>query len=164
MFREGLNYEIQDEIATTSNHRTWRALLIWPFESRAASSCVSDAWLPARPGGWRKPSLSRAIHHLSHPWRTLSPCSWGAFDVSPRETTKAGSGSLPLLREAGSLCSILSFKSQGPLVNRGVLVGVSPLIFPQSRTQLSATITYQDSAYSCKSSYWFRRWSQLSGL
>ncbi len=29
-------------------------------------------------------------------------------------------------------------------------MGVSPLIFPQSRTQLSATITYQDSVYSCK--------------
>ncbi len=137
-------------LPSTSYPRTWRDLSIWPLVSKAASACVSDAWLPACLGGWRKPSLSRPTHHLNRACLILSPYSWGDFDCLPERATKAGSGPLPLLWEAGPLCSIVSFKSQGPLVNRGVLVGVSPLISPQSRTQFSATITYQDSIHSCK--------------
>ncbi len=131
-------------LPSTSYPRTWRDLSIWPLMSKSASPCVSDAWLPARLGGWRKPTTS-----IVPAWswaRTVGATSI----VCPKETTKAGSGPLPLLWEAGPLCSIVSFKSQGPLVNRGVLVGVSPLISPQSRTQFSATITYQDSIHSCK--------------
>ncbi len=137
-------------LSSTSYPRTWRNLSIWPLVSKSASACVSDAWLPLVLGAGGNPAFQ------GPPTTSIVPAwSWartvGATSiVCPKETTKAGSGPLPLLWEAGPLCSIVSFKSQGPLVNRGVLVGVSPLISPQSRTQFSATITYQDSIHSCK--------------
>ncbi len=147
MFREGLNFEIQDEIATPGPGGIYQ-FGHWSGRPHPLASVMLGSLLVLGAGG--NPAFQ------GPPTTSINPAwSWAhavgvTSIVCRRETTKSGAGPLPLLWEAGPLCSIVSFKSQNPLVNQGVLVGVSPLISPQSRTQLSAKITYQDSVHSCK--------------
>ncbi len=74
MFREGLNFEIQDKNATHELPLNLEGFinLATRVEGRR---CVSDSWIPALPGGWRRSSLSRANHHLNRLCLILSPCS-----------------------------------------------------------------------------------------
>ncbi len=87
-FGRGLTSRSRMRLPPTSYPWTWRALSIWPLVSKAVSTCVSDAWPPARPGGWRRSSLSRPTHHLNHLCLSLSPCSWGDFDCLPKRDNK----------------------------------------------------------------------------
>ncbi len=64
MFREGLNFEIQDEIATPGPGGIYQFGLSCRKPPPLASATLGS---PARPGGWRRPSLSRATHHLNQP-------------------------------------------------------------------------------------------------
>ncbi|KAI2661152.1 Transposon Tf2-6 polyprotein [Labeo rohita] len=98
MFREGLNFDIQDE-----SRLRLRLRRLAPHSS------------------WR---LEETLPSKSHP---------------PPQSPLAEPEPMQLGR----------IRFQGPLVNR-VLVGVSPHVSPQSRTQFPATITYQDSVHSCK--------------
>ncbi len=91
-FGRGLTSKSRTRLLPTIYPWTWRALSIWPLESKAASACVSVAWLPARPGGWRKPSLLRTTHHLNRPWLNLSPCKWGDFDCLLKRNNKSWFG------------------------------------------------------------------------
>ncbi|KAI2647040.1 Transposon Tf2-6 polyprotein [Labeo rohita] len=127
MFREGLNFDIQDTHDLPQD-----------LEGFINLATRKKLYRP------------RATHHLNHPWLNRSPCNWGGFDCLLKKNNKGWFGAFASTVGVGALCSILSFKSQGPLVNRGVLVGVSPLVPPQSHTQFPATITYQDSVHSCK--------------
>ncbi len=147
---EGLNFEIQDEIVIHELPQDLEEFINLATRVEVCLRLRQRRLAPARLGGWRKPSLSRPTHHLNRACLILSPYSWGDFDCLPERDNKGWFRASASTVEAGPLCSIVSFKSQGPLVNRGVLVGVSPLISPQSRTQFSATITYQDSIHSCK--------------
>ncbi len=90
---------------------------------------ASEALGPPRSSWGLEESRSfKANHHHNHLCLILSPCSWGDFDCLPKRDNKGWFRVSASTVEAGSLCPIMSFKSQGPLVNRGVLVGVSPLI------------------------------------
>ncbi|KAL0180387.1 hypothetical protein M9458_025829 [Cirrhinus mrigala] len=106
MFREVLNFDIQDEIATHDLPQDLEGFI--NLATRVESHlhlCQLEETLPSK----------------SH---------------SPPQSPLAEPEPMDL--------------GQGPLVNRGVLVGVSPLVSPQSCTRFPATITYQDSVHSCK--------------
>ncbi len=122
-FGRGLNSRSRMRLPPLSYPRTWRALSIWPLVSKAAFACVSDAWLPARPGGWRRSSLSRANHHLNRPCLILSPCRRGDFNCLPKRDKKDWFRASTLLLEAGPLCFILSFKKPRPTSEPGSPVG-----------------------------------------
>ncbi len=145
--------------------RTWRALSIWPLVSKAAFACVSDAWPPDRPGGWRRSSLSRANHHLKSPCLILSPCRRGDFNCLPKRDKKECSGPLPLLLEAGPLCSICPLKPR-PTSEPGSPVGCfCPLISPCHPTSsLPPSLTKTFSLRPLLQSYYLLRAPKASFL
>ncbi len=87
----------------------------------------------------------------------LTLCSWPGAHAggtstphSQGEAGSTGSRSLSVLREAWTQSHPVSFKSRGPSVSRGILMGASPCFeSPKSRTLLPVSVKYKDTIHSC---------------